>query len=34
MAVPTKTQVWWAMTPTWVKLALLVGAVELLGRRR
>lgn len=34
MKAPTKTELWWAMTPTWVKAALLLGAVHVLGGRR
>lgn len=33
MKAPTKAQVWWALTPPWVKLALVVGAVKLIGGR-
>lgn len=34
MPLPSKTTVWWAMTPGWVKLALLVGAAHLLTKVR
>lgn len=32
--VPTKTELWWALTPLWVKVALLAGAAHVLGKVR